>query len=111
MIVMAFLFIAVLLAGVPVFIALAGSSFIYTHFVAGLPDFVILHRMAGGIDSFPLLAVPVFILGGHVMNSAGLTKRIYDFAVGPSRLSRCGLAPGNIIRSADLAVPVWYRDS
>src|SRR5229473_1706110 len=58
MIVMAFLFLAVLLAGVPVFIALAGSSFIYTHFIAGLPDFVILHRMAGGIDSFPLLAVP-----------------------------------------------------
>ena len=51
MIVMAFLFIVVLLAGVPVFIALAGSSFIYTHFIAGLPDFVILHRMAGGIDS------------------------------------------------------------
>ena len=51
MIIMAFLFIAVLLVGVPVFIALAGSSFIYTHFIAGLPDFVILHRMAGGIDS------------------------------------------------------------
>jgi hypothetical protein len=53
MIVMAFLFLAVLLAGVPVFIALAGSSFIYTHFIAELPDFIILHRMAGGIDSFP----------------------------------------------------------
>ena len=50
MVVMAFIFIAVLLAGVPVFIALAGASFIYTHFIAGLPDFVILHRMAGGID-------------------------------------------------------------
>ena len=56
MIIMAFLFIAVLLVGVPVFIALAGSSFVYTHFIAELPDFVILHRMAGGIDSFPLLA-------------------------------------------------------
>ena len=51
MVIMAFLFIVVLLVGVPVFIALAGSSFIYTHFIAGLPDFVILHRMAGGIDS------------------------------------------------------------
>ena len=48
---MAFIFIAILLAGVPVFIALAGASFIYTHFIAGFPDFVILHRMAGGIDS------------------------------------------------------------
>ncbi len=38
MIVMAFIFIVVLLAGVPVFIALAGSTFLYTHFSAGLPD-------------------------------------------------------------------------
>ena len=46
-----FVFLVVLLAGVPVFIALAGSSLLYTHFIAGIPDFVILHRMAGGIDS------------------------------------------------------------
>ena len=41
-----------LLAGVPVFIALAGSSLLYTHFIAGIPDFVILHRMAGGSTAF-----------------------------------------------------------
>ena len=52
MLIMALLFIAVLLVGVPVFIALAGSSFIYTHFIAGLPDFVILHRMAGASIHF-----------------------------------------------------------
>jgi TRAP-type mannitol/chloroaromatic compound transport system permease large subunit len=75
-----FVFLVVLIAGVPVFIALAGSSLIYTHFLAGIPDFVILHRMAGGVDSFPLLAVPFFILAGNLMNSA-ITNRIYDFAV------------------------------
>src|SRR6186997_465656 len=99
MIVMALLFIAVLLVGVPVFIALAGSSFIYTHFIAGLPDFVILHRMAGGIDSFPLLAVPFFILAGNLMNSAGITNRIYDFAVALAGWTRGGLAQVNIIGS------------
>src|SRR5690348_3987466 len=99
MIIMAFLFIAVLLIGVPVFIALAGSSFIYTHFIAGLPDFVILHRMAGGIDSFPLLAVPFFILAGNLMNSAGITNRIYDFAVALAAWTRGGLAHVNIIGS------------
>src|SRR5215207_6541888 len=62
-------FIAILVAGVPVFIALAGSSLLYTHFIAGIPDFVILHRMAGGIDSFPLLAVPFFILAGNLMKT------------------------------------------
>jgi tripartite ATP-independent transporter DctM subunit len=100
---MAFLFIAVLLAGVPVFIALAGSSYIYTHFIAGLPDFVILHRMAGGIDSFPLLAVPFFILAGNLMNSAGITNRIYDFAVAIAGWMRGGLAQVNIIGSVIFA--------
>src|SRR5881394_2690253 len=103
MIVMAFIFIAVLLAGVPVFIALAGASFIYTHFIAGLPDFVILHRMAGGIDSFPLLAVPFFILAGNLMNSAGITNRIYDFAVALAGWTRGGLAHVNIIGSVIFA--------
>src|SRR5512144_560044 len=99
MIIMALLFIVVLLVGVPVFIALAGSSFIYTHFIAGLPDFVILHRMAGGIDSFPLLAVPFFILAGNLMNSAGITNRIYDFAVALAGWMKGGLAHVNIIGS------------
>src|SRR3954454_9224514 len=103
MAVMAFIFIAVLLAGVPVFIALAGASFVYTHFIAGLPDFVILHRMAGGIDSFPLLAVPFFILAGNLMNSAGITNRIYDFAVALAGWTRGGLAHVNIIGSVIFA--------
>ena len=100
---MAFIFIAVLLAGVPVFIALAGSSLLYTHFIAGIPDFVILHRMAGGIDSFPLLAVPFFILAGNLMNSAGITNRIYDFAVALAGWMRGGLAHVNIIGSVIFA--------
>src|SRR6187455_3439232 len=103
MTIMALLFIVVLLVGVPVFIALAGSSFIYTHFVAGYPDFVILHRMAGGIDSFPLLAVPFFILAGNLMNSAGITNRIYDFAVALVGWMRGGLAHVNIIGSVIFA--------
>ena len=82
-------FFVTLLIGVPIFIALASSSLVYTHLIAGIPDFVILHRMAGGVDSFPLLAVPFFILAGNLMNSAGITNRIYDFAV-----ALVGLAEG-----------------
>ena len=98
-----FVFLVVLLAGVPVFIALAGSSLLYTHFIAGIPDFVILHRMAGGIDSFPLLAVPFFILAGNLMNSAGITNRIYDFAVALAGWTRGGLAHVNILGSVIFA--------
>ena len=96
-------FLVVLIAGVPVFIALAGSSLLYTHFIGNIPDFVILHRMAGGIDSFPLLAVPFFILAGNLMNSAGITNRIYDFAVALAGWMRGGLAHVNIIGSVIFA--------
>jgi tripartite ATP-independent transporter DctM subunit len=98
-----FVFIIILVCGVPVFISLAGSSLLYTHFIAGIPDFVILHRMAGGIDSFPLLAVPFFILAGNLMNSAGITNRIYDFAVAMAGWTRGGLAHVNILGSVIFA--------
>ena len=94
-----FVFLLALLAGIPVFIALAGSSLVYTHFIAHIPDFVVLHRMAGGIDSFPLLAVPFFIFAGNLMNSAGITNKIYDFAVAIAGWMRGGLAQVNIIGS------------
>src|SRR5205823_12092732 len=98
-----FVFFATLLAGIPVFIALAFSSLLYTHFIANIPDFVILHRMAGGLDSFPLLAVPFFILAGNLMNSAGITNRIYDFAVATCGWMRGGLAHVNIFGSVIFA--------
>src|ERR1700710_2999046 len=94
-----FVFFATFLAGIPVFIALAFSSLLYTHFIADIPDFVILHRMAGGLDSFPLLAVPFFILAGNLMNSAGITNRILDFAVPPCGWMKGGLAHVNIFGS------------
>src|SRR4030081_2966915 len=98
-----FVFFATLLAGIPVFIALAFSSLLYTHFIAHVADVVLLHRMAGGLDSFPLLAVPFFILAGNLMNSAGITNRIYDFAVALAGWTRGGLAHVNIIGSVIFA--------
>src|SRR5215208_5411661 len=98
-----FVFLLALLVGIPVFISLAGSALLYTHFIAGIPDFVILHRMAGGLDSFPLLAVPFFILAGNLMNSAGITNRIYDFAVATCGWMRGGLAHVNIFGSVIFA--------
>ena len=75
--VLIFVFLTALLVGVPVFIALAGSSLIYTHFIAGIPDFIILHRMASGLDSFPLLAVPFFILAGNLMKPGPLRTTLF----------------------------------
>ena len=110
MLVLMLVFLTALLVGVPVFIALAGSSLIYTHFIAGIPDFIILHRMAGGLDSFPLLAVPFFILAGNLMNSAGITNRIYDFAVATLRLDARRPRPRQHLRLGDLCRHVGHRN-
>lgn len=96
-------FVVTLLVGVPIFIALGGASLVYTHFIAGIPDFVVLHRMAGGVDSFPLIAVPFFILAGNLMNSAGITNRIYDFAIAAVGWLRGGLGHVNVVGSVIFA--------
>ena len=68
-----------LLLGVPVAVALGLSSLLYIA-IEGLPDVLLIHTMIGGIDSFPLLAIPFFILAGHLINSGGITERIFTFA-------------------------------
>ncbi|NBB47153.1 TRAP transporter large permease subunit [Rhizobium sp. CRIBSB] len=96
-------FFVLLLISVPVFVALGGASLAYTHFIGNLPDFVVLHRMVGGVDSFPLIAVPFFILAGNLMNSAGITNRIYDFATAAVGWLRGGLGHVNVAGSVIFA--------
>ena len=68
-----------LVIGAPVTVALGVGSLLFI-LMEGTPSVVVLHRMVSGVDSFPLIAVPFFILAGHLMNSAGITTRIFDFA-------------------------------
>ena len=72
------LFICLFL-GVPVAVSLGLASLAYI-MIAGLPDVLLIHRMISGIDSFPLLAIPFFILAGHLMNTGGITTKIFAFA-------------------------------
>ncbi|MEN8127865.1 MAG: TRAP transporter large permease [Planctomycetota bacterium] len=90
---------SLLIIGVPVGIALAGSSMIWVLMSGSVPDFVVIHRMVNGVDSFPLLAIPFFILAGNLMNSAGITNRIFAFATACIGWLRGGLGHVNIIAS------------
>ncbi|MBB6307593.1 TRAP transporter large permease [Xanthobacter tagetidis] len=92
-------FLALMICGVPVAIALAGSSLLYILVSGTVPDVVIAQRMIAGVESFPLLAVPFFILAGNLMNIAGVTGRIYAFAVALVGWMRGGLGQVNIIGS------------
>jgi tripartite ATP-independent transporter DctM subunit len=85
-----------IIMGVPIGIALAGSSLVYIMVDGRVPEVVVIHRMINGVDSFPLLAVPFFILAGNLMNSAGITTRIFDFAKAVIGWMRGGLGHVNI---------------
>ncbi|MBK9364133.1 MAG: TRAP transporter large permease [Rubrivivax sp.] len=98
-----FLFLFLMASGIPVAIAMAGSSLIYILVSGDLPGFAVVHRMIGGIDSFPLLAVPFFILAGNLMNNAGITNRIYNFALALVGWLKGGLGHVNVVGSVVFA--------
>jgi TRAP-type C4-dicarboxylate transport system permease large subunit len=89
--------------GVPVAIAMAGAALLYIIWSGNLPPFVVIHRMVSGIDSFPLLAVPFFILAGNLMNNAGITNRIYNYALGLVGWLKGGLGHVNVVGSVVFA--------
>ena len=103
-------FLAMMATGVPVAIAMAGSALVYILLTGDLPPFVVVHRMISGIDSFPLLAVPFFIMAGNLMNNAGITNRIYDFALALVGWLKGGLGPCQHHRLGDLRRHVGYCD-
>jgi TRAP-type C4-dicarboxylate transport system permease large subunit len=92
-------FLLLMILGLPVAIAMAVSSLLYILVTGVAPDVVLAQRMIAGVESFPLLAVPFFILAGNLMNIAGVTGRIYKFAVALVGWMRGGLAQVNIIGS------------
>ena len=70
---------ALMLLRVPIAVALGLSSLGYI-LLDGLPPALLMHNMINGMNSFPLLAIPFFIMAGGLMNSAGITTRIFRFA-------------------------------
>ncbi len=96
-------FLIFMAGGIPVAIAMAGASLTFILLSGSLPPFVVIHRMVSGIDSFPLLAVPFFILAGNLMNNAGITTRIYNFALALVGWLKGGLGHVNVLGSVIFA--------
>lgn len=80
-------FLVLLVGNVPIAFALGISTLLALAAVGDVPtSYIIAQRMAGGIDSFPLLAIPFFVLAGVLMGEGGMARRLIDFAhalVGP----------------------------
>ncbi|RWK43291.1 TRAP transporter large permease [Mesorhizobium sp.] len=96
-------FLVLMLVGVPVAVSMAVSSLLYLVFYGVAPDIIAAQRMIAGVESFPLLAVPFFIFAGNLMNIAGVTGRIYSFALALVGWMKGGLAQVNIIGSVVFA--------
>ena len=78
--IMAVVFFAVLALGAPVAVAMGITGAVAVAMLGDLPLEVIAQRFVTGVDSFPLLAVPFFILAGALMNTGGTTQRLVGFA-------------------------------
>jgi tripartite ATP-independent transporter DctM subunit len=91
-----------LFAGPAIYAAMGLAGFAFL-FAAGIPGNIIPQKVAMAANSFPLLAAPLFILMGNVMNSAGITYRIFDFATALVGWMRGGLCQANILGSVIFA--------
>lgn len=91
-------FVILLVIGVPISISI-GASAVLGCLSLGYPMVVIGQKMVSGIDSFLLIAVPLFILAGNLMNASKLTKKMFDTAKELVGWIPGGLAHANVVAS------------
>lgn len=66
--------------GVPIAVSIGLASIIGIQVEGRLPLLLIAQRMFTGIDSFPLMAIPLFILAGNLMSAGGISHRLVELA-------------------------------
>ncbi|MFP1631153.1 TRAP transporter large permease [Zhengella sp. ZM62] len=94
------LFLVLLMIGLPVFFALMFAPGLLLWLNGQERDMALLYRnLYNGMDSFPLMALPFFMLAGELMNRGGITGRLVDFSQALMGHLRGGLAHVNILSS------------
>lgn len=94
------LFLLFLMVGLPVFFALLAAPGLMLWFAGQERDLALLYRnVYNGMDSFPLMAIPFFMLAGDLMNRGGITMRLVEFSQAMMGHLRGGLAHVNILSS------------
>lgn len=94
------LFLVFLMLGLPVMFGLIAAPGILLWLSGQERDIVLLYRnVYNGMDSFPLMAIPFFMLAGELMNRGGITHRLVEFSQALIGHLRGGLAHVNILSS------------
>src|SRR5690625_2424062 len=91
-----------LVLGIPAVFSMGLASLSYFFIERGIfdiPDYLIAQRTVFGLDSFTMLAIPLFLLVGKVMNESNVTTRLFDFAKALVGHFRGGLGQVNILAS------------
>jgi len=91
-------FILLLLIGVPVAFSLGTATIVYLS-IKGVTISLIAQRMFTGLDVFPFMAIPFFILAGNLMGKSGITKKLVHLSDVLVGYIRGGLAHVNIVSS------------
>ena len=73
-------FLLLLVMNVPIAVSIALATFVAILAEGSDPSIVVASKMANGVNSFALLAIPFFILSGHLMGKGGMARRLIDFA-------------------------------
>ncbi|WP_170480208.1 TRAP transporter large permease [Ruegeria arenilitoris] len=93
-------FLVFLMIGLPVFFALLAAPGILLWLNGQTNDITLLYRnVYNGMDSFPLMAIPFFMLAGELMNRGGITIRLVEFSQALMGHLRGGLAHVNVLSS------------
>lgn len=95
-------FTGLLLFGTPIAIAMIAASGLAIS-LEGIPLTIVAQRVFAGLQSFPLLAVPLFTLAGSLMNESGISERLFAFTRALVGHIRGGLAQTAIIGNVFLA--------
>jgi tripartite ATP-independent transporter DctM subunit len=94
-----FSFLAFLILSVPIAISIGSAAVVAVISSQRFPIETVFHTMGAGLNSYILLAVPFFIIAGELMNSGGITTRIFDFANALVGRIPGGLGHANIFAS------------
>jgi TRAP-type mannitol/chloroaromatic compound transport system permease large subunit len=92
-------FLVLLIIGAPVAFAIGLSGFVFFATSDVMPMSIGVQKIATVSQSFPLLAVPFFVLAGHLMNESGITDRLFKFSHVTVAWMAGGLAQVSIILS------------
>jgi tripartite ATP-independent transporter DctM subunit len=92
-------FITLLVIGAPIYLSLIVPSIVYIIMNPALPMITMVQKMVVSLNSFPLMAVPFFVLAGALMNVGSVTDRIFGFAKSVVGHRRGGLGHVNILAS------------